>query len=126
MVNYPLSAQAKDPNELYLQDEEKLKSELEKTIKAVNNKNVAEVSDSNLLLDYMAYSFLDELKRKKERVIERSSGFPILDKNLNGIGEGLYIFSGRLGVGKTTFLDQIAYNLAEKVPVLYFLMNRKN
>ena len=126
VVNYPLSAQAKDPNELYLQNEEKLKSELEKAIKAVNNKNVAEVSDSNLLLDYMAYSFLDELKRKKERVIERSSGFPILDKNLNGIGEGLYIFSGRLGVGKTTFLDQIAYNLAEKVPVLYFLMNRKN
>lgn len=125
VVNYPLSAQAKDPNELYLEDKEKLKSEFEKAIHAVNNKDITEVSDSNLLLDYMAYSFLDDIKRKKEQVLERSSGFPILDKNLNGIGEGLYIFGGRPGVGKTTFLDQIAYNLAEKVPVLYFSYEQK-
>lgn len=49
-------------------------------------------------------------------------GIPHLNKSMNGLGEGLFIFAGAPSCGKTTFLKQIADHVAdaEKVPVLFF------
>lgn len=57
-----------------------------------------------------------------------STGFPELDRNLNGgLSNGLYVLGAVPGLGKSTLALQIAYNLSSQgIPVLYFAleMNR--
>lgn len=116
VINYPVSASEKDPNELLMKNADELKSEINKAINAIKTEN----QSSTLMKDYIAYSFLGEIRKRKELSSNRKSGFPSLDDELSGFGEGLYILGGRPGVGKTTFLDQLSYNLSETIPVMYF------
>ena len=57
-----------------------------------------------------------------------STGFPELDRSLNGgLANGLYVLGAVPGLGKSTLALQIAYNLSSQgIPVLYFAleMNR--
>lgn len=57
-----------------------------------------------------------------------STGFPDLDRGLNGgLTNGLYVLGAVPGLGKSTLALQIAYNLSSRgIPVLYFAleMNR--
>ncbi|MCL5735234.1 MAG: DnaB helicase C-terminal domain-containing protein [Actinobacteria bacterium] len=53
-----------------------------------------------------------------------SSGFPHLDNRLSGgFGAGLHLMAGKPGVGKTAFLESVAWeNISEKRPVLYYTL----
>ena len=68
-------------------------------------------------------AFLGELEERQGgrpfRGLE--TGFPRLDEVLNGLQAGLYVFAGPPSVGKTTFLKQVADQVAEIncVPVLF-------
>ena len=49
-----------------------------------------------------------------------STGFPVLDRSLNGgLSNGLYVLGAVPGLGKSTLALQIAYNLSSQgIPVL--------
>ena len=53
-----------------------------------------------------------------------STGFPALDRTLNGgLSTGLYVLGAVPGLGKSTLALQIAYNLSSRgIPVLYFAL----
>ena len=53
-----------------------------------------------------------------------STGFPALDRGLNGgLSKGLYVLGAVPGLGKSTLALQIAYNLSSQgIPVLYFAL----
>lgn len=53
-----------------------------------------------------------------------STGFPVLDRSLNGgLSTGLYVLGAVPGLGKSTLALQIAYNLSSQgIPVLYFAL----
>ena len=57
--------------------------------------------------------------------VERvSTGFPELDRGLNGgLTNGLYVLGAVPGLGKSTLALQVAYNLSRQgIPVLYFAL----
>lgn len=116
VIDYPVSGSGKDPNELYLSDPESLKKNILLAKQAV----LEPVPVKNNLTDYIADTFLADLKRRAEQTGGRKTGFPSLDRNLGGFPPGLYVVGGRPAVGKSTFLDQLAWTLSENEPVLYF------
>lgn len=80
----------------------------------------------NTLSDCAALFTRDHIQTiAAERV---STGFPALDRSLNGgLTNGLYVLGAVPGLGKSTLALQIAYNLSSQgIPVLYFAleMNR--
>lgn len=69
-------------------------------------------------------AFMDDLQRRVSDggFVGLDSGFGHLNEVLNGLGQGLMIFAGPPSCGKTTFMKQVADQVAEKegVPVLFF------
>jgi len=63
-----------------------------------------------------------ELRQSDRGFVGLDAGFPHLNQVLNGLGQGLFIFAGPPSSGKTTFLKQLADQVAEKeqIPVLFF------
>lgn len=72
----------------------------------------------------------DVLRTAKERIARReetgnpisgvTTGIPMLDSTLNGLGTGLYVLAGPPGAGKTTFSLQMSFTAArDGVPVVY-------
>ncbi len=49
-------------------------------------------------------------------------GFPVLDDALGGFKDGLYLFAGGAGVGKTSFVTQLLFGLLEKNPNLHAIL----
>lgn len=47
------------------------------------------------------------------------SGFPVLDERVSDFRDGLYLFAGGAGVGKTTFITQLVFQLLVKNPHMY-------
>jgi replicative DNA helicase len=47
------------------------------------------------------------------------SGFPVLDERVSDFRDGLYLFAGGAGVGKTTFLTQLVFQMLVKNPQMY-------
>ena len=70
-------------------------------------------------------AFREDMERRgkdSRDILGLTTGFRPLDKILNGLTPGLYIFGGMTSCGKTTLLKQIADHIAkeEKVPVLFY------
>jgi replicative DNA helicase len=64
--------------------------------------------------------FQNLAKEQREEYLRLSSGFSLLDKSLGGI-HGINVVGGAPKVGKSTFVIQIASEMAlRKVPVLYY------
>ena len=60
------------------------------------------------------------IKRNKGNISGIKTGFQDLDTLLvGGLQEGLYLFSGNVSVGKTTFLKQLTDQIAKHTPVIY-------
>ena len=116
VVNFPVSKDKKDPNELLVESSKLLTEEIQKAVRAAK----ATEKPAGMMCDYIAYSFIEDILTQQKNAQKRSTGFSMLDQKLNGFGSGLYIFGGRPGIGKSTFLDQIAYTLSKQTPVIYF------
>ena len=116
-INYPV-VKEKDPNDFFLYDPNEFKTYLSNCLNAVTNKKFENLSANNLS-DYIQKSFLFDILKQKREAAARLTGFADLDRKLGGFTQGLYIIGGRPGVGKTTFLDQLSYELSAQVPVFF-------
>ena len=115
-INYPVVG-CKDPNEFFLKKPQSFDIYLNQCIKSINSKT--ENLSAITLKEYIQNSFLADVLKQKNDAATRLTGFNDFDNKLGGFTSGLYIIGGRPGVGKTTFLDQIAYELSENTPVFF-------
>lgn len=102
-------------------------------------KNLFEVSDQTIKSDYVAledllvdaYDRIEELHRNKGALRGLKTGFHDLDKKTAGFQKGdLIIIGARPAMGKTTFAQNLAYNVATHngsgKGVLFFSMEMAN
>ncbi len=102
-------------------------------------KNLFEVSDKTIKSEYVAledllvdaYDRIEELHRNKGALRGLKTGFRDLDKKTAGFQKGdLIIIGARPAMGKTTFAQNLAYNVAtrngDKKGVLFFSMEMAN
>jgi replicative DNA helicase len=79
---------------------------------------------NNNVLHYLKNNFYNEVE-KYLSYTGKNTGFEELDKNLNGIIPGLYLIGAESSLGKTTFIHQIADNMASQGnDVLYFSLEQ--
>lgn len=64
-------------------------------------------------LEYIDSSFLKDIERMKGYK-GRSTGFRNLDREINGVIPGLYVLGAISSLGKTTFITQVADQMASK------------
>jgi len=65
-------------------------------------------------------------KARKKGYIGYDSNFPIFQERLNGIQKDFYLLTGGVGMGKSTFITQLAWDMAVMNPeltVLYFSLD---
>lgn len=65
------------------------------------------------VLDYIDSSFLNDIERMKS-FKGRSTGFKSLDREINGVIPGLYVLGAISSLGKTTFITQLADQMASR------------
>ncbi len=65
------------------------------------------------ILNYIDNSFLKDIEKMKG-FKERSTGFKNLDKEINGVVPGLYALGAISSLGKTTFITQLADQMANR------------
>lgn len=68
---------------------------------------------SQTVLNYIDNSFLNDVKRMKGYK-GRSTGFHNLDYEINGVIPGLYVLGAISSLGKTTFIHQLADQMASR------------
>lgn len=87
-------------------------------------KPVKEEKSLDNMSDYLKEGFLADIdKAKKEG--KKNTGFKYLDEASGGIHTGLYVIGGISSVGKTTFIHQMADQLAEQGHhILYFSLEQ--
>lgn len=80
---------------------------------------------SSNILEYMTnQGFRDDLERFR-KTSSKETGFPKLDQETGGLYSGLYIVGAVSSLGKTTFIHQMADQMAERgETVLYFSMEQ--
>lgn len=102
---------AKDPNDMLVRDRGAFEARVKEAIKNAKNdkEKYLETSTDNYIQD-----FLDGIA-DSVNTPSISTGFPILDKCLDGgFYEGLYIVGAISSLGKTTLVTQIADQVASK------------
>jgi replicative DNA helicase len=75
--------------------------------------------------DRAVLGFMEELRKRRDsgrEYLGLDCGFRHLNEVLNGLTEGLFVLAGEPSCGKTTFMKQVADQVAEKerVSVLFF------
>lgn len=103
----------KDINEWYLkvQDKEIFKQELNPYKK-------------DTIYNYINNSFLNDISKMKNYK-GRSTGFKQLDKKINGVYPGLYVLGAISSLGKTTYIHQLADQMANKgEKVIFFSLEQ--
>lgn len=69
---------------------------------------------------------VQEHRQRRKGYIGYETDFPILQERLNGIQKQFYLVTGGVGMGKSTFVTQLAWDLAAGNPeltVLYFSLD---
>ena len=107
----------------YKDANEHLQHNRESFLEAVSTIERATTKPDNTA-DYIANIMAAEIASLKKQT-ERKTGFPNLDAEAGSIYNGLYIVGGISSVGKTTFLAQLADQMAEQGShVLYFSLEQ--
>jgi len=107
----------KDINDFFI----RVKNPLEEFIQLLNQ-TLKESMESIISPDssYLIHFQEEYIKRNKGLLNGIKTGFEALDDLLvGGLQEGLHLLGGNVSVGKTTFLKQLADQLAEQVPVIF-------
>lgn len=103
-ISADIAAGYKDPNEALTADREAFT----RAIRAAERQTAAK-PDS--MADYISRAFNEDVERFKTASI-RKTGLPNLDKVAGGIYPGLYVMGAISALGKTTFIHQIADQMA--------------
>ena len=99
-------------------------SRLEQSMKDNLIAQIERVRQPDNVADYLETSFYDEIEHMAKSK-NRKTGFKSLDDKMGGLYNGLYVFGGGSGVGKTTLTHQIGDNLAEQGEhVLFFSLEQ--
>lgn len=115
-VQADICGRHKDPNEALTADRAAF-------IEAVAAAERATTKPDNTT-DYIRRSMAAEIEALKAQSI-RKTGFPNLDAEAGSIYAGLYVVGGISSVGKTTFISQLADQMAEQGQhVLFFSMEQ--
>lgn len=115
-----LSGGYKDPNEAYTADREAFTSR----VQAYTSHAEREATKPDNAADYIRNRLQDDIKQFQNGA-ERKTGFPVFDRMSGGIFAGLYVLGAISSLGKTTFVHQIADQLAERGShVLYFSLEQ--
>lgn len=105
----------KDINDYFLGDLEGLKGDLE------NITNPTKESNGSYFMEHEFYNYVEKYinYQKKE------TGFPKLDATFDGLQPSLYVVGAVSSIGKTTFMLQLADNIAQAGnTVLYFTLEQ--
>lgn len=82
------------------------------------------IQSSNVLEYITNQGFRDDLERFR-KTSSKETGFPKLDQETGGLYSGLYIVGAVSSLGKTTFIHQMADQMAERgETILYFSMEQ--
>lgn len=115
-VTADICGQHKDPNEALTADKRAF-------IEAVAAAERGTIKPDNTA-DYIRHSMAAEIEGLRAQS-DRKTGFPNLDAEAGSIYAGLYAVGGISSVGKTTFISQIADQMAEQGQhVLFFSMEQ--
>lgn len=115
-ISAQITGQYKDPNEALTGD----RAAFVEVVKIAERKT----TKPDNVGDYVSVFMADEI-RKFRADAERSTGFSNLDEVAGGIYAGLYVVGGISSVGKTSFITQLAEQLAERGQhVLLFSMEQ--
>lgn len=111
-IEYNVAGAYKDPNDLYKEHPEELRKNLKKAY------NKAKKPDN--ISDYMEEMFSTDIERFNQGG-QKKTGFSKFDEATGGLYPGLYVLGALSSLGKTTFVYQIADQLAEQgEEVLFF------
>lgn len=137
--NIIIPQEYKDINEWATAEPTEFEESVLKQVQAIKNKEVLTDSPSTetpaqgkieplngmqSLEEYLNNSFLTDIANYKA-CDSLSTGFELLDKEIGGLRQGLYVIGGTSGVGKTTFVHQIADSLAKSGKhVLFFSLEQ--
>jgi replicative DNA helicase len=112
----PIPSKFKDINEWYTADKKGISQVINKVIKHLTKPDVVSI--------YLEEFFKEDILSNKKAYLKKT-GFKNLDKNLQGLYNGLYVLGGATSLGKTTFAHQIADQLAEQgEDVIYFTLEQ--
>lgn len=106
----------KDPNEALVNDREKFKKAVADAMTATSKPD-----NTSLYINRLMAREIENLRKNAGR----KTGFENIDKEIDSIYPGLYVVGGVPSVGKTTFIYQMADQMAEKGQhVLFFSMEQ--
>ena len=87
-------------------------------------KEIEEMTYKNSISTYLKTTFKSDIEKFKEGA-RLKTGFSNLDEQLKGFYSGLYVIGGISSVGKTTFVYQLADQIAQQSQkVLYFSLEQ--
>ena len=114
-----ISGRYKDANESLVADREEFKKMVEKAVKEAIREKELRGQDVNSL-SYLELGQMEEDVEYFKKYAERVTGFKNIDEN-NRLYPGLYVIGAVTGIGKTTFMLQMANQLEERgEEVIYF------
>lgn len=106
-----INCECNDPNDALVSDRERFI----KTLKEVQHKTAAKPDNTDYYIENL---LINEIKEFRHDI---KTGFKYLDKKTNGIYTGLYVLASGSGNGKTTFVLQVAEQIAQQgKDVLFF------
>lgn len=125
--NYPVEKR-KDANDLLTGNAKQFATDVESNIKkaklAVIGKEALEVLSSSNISNYLKAGFSDDIRAFRSHN-KRLTGFDFLDSQSGGLYNGFYVIGAISSLGKTTFVHQIADQLASSGEhILYFSLEQ--
>ena len=122
------SQDLKDANEMLQKDpvklSEDLKSNIQRALGAVIDDETSKLLHTSNISNYIMSGLGFDLKSFRDHN-NRSTGFSFLDDMSGGLYNGFYVIGAISSLGKTTFIHQIADNLAEAGDhILYFSLEQ--
>lgn len=118
-----ICGEKKDPNEALVYDRKSFVAAIEAVIAEIEQDRTAE-KRPDAVLKYLNETFLADIDRFKS-FKDKKTGFTNLDIEMGGLYAGFYVVGGISSVGKTTFIHQLADQLAERGEhILYFSLEQ--
>lgn len=125
-IKYSINGDFKDANDFLMQNKDGFKKVVKNGSEAVKKAKGIDVFDfkAHKINNYISNQMLDDIDRFR-KYKDRKTGFSNLDELCGGLYPGLYVLGAISSLGKTTFIHQMADQLAEAGDhVLFFSLEQ--